>query len=126
MSFRKLVFAAFFSVFALATQSMAQSFSNYVTFDWTQYNTNTSYRAQGGQVGGDSYNTAVYNVTYYLDGRAQSAEVSVRRGQRGVVNFNFLNRRNNAVCPGSARWQGNAYYGSMSCRSGQHSVVLYL
>lgn len=126
MSFKKVVLAMFISMVSVASQSMAQGiFGDYVTFDWTQYSTNSSYRAQGSKASAPSFNQATYNVTYMLDGRAQSAQISVRRVQQGVVTFNFLNRRNNAVCPGSAQWGGDAFYGSMSCRSGEHPVTIY-
>lgn len=136
MSCKKLALVMLFGLSAIGSHASAQithigprpigpGFGNYVTFDWTQYSTNTSYRAQGSKVSG-SFGQATYDVTYNLDGRSQSAQITVRQQQFDSISFNFYNRRNGSTCPGTAERQGNVYYGYMSCRSGDHPVTIYL
>lgn len=135
MSFKKLVLVMLFSLTTVGTLASAQihhippspgqGLGNFITFDWTQYSTNTSYRAQGSKVSG-SYGQATYDVSYSLDGRSQSAQITIRKQQFDSISFNFYNRRNGSTCPGTAERQGNVYYGYMSCRSGDHPVMIYM
>lgn len=136
MSFKKFALVMLFGLSSVGSLASAQithigrpsispGFGNFVTFDWTQYSTNTSYRAQGSKVSG-SFGQATYDVTYSLNGRAQSAQITVRQQQFDSISFNFYNRRNGSTCPGTAERQGNIYYGFMSCRSGDHPVTIYL
>lgn len=122
MSFKNLTLALFVSLSTLASQAKAQ-LGESVTFDWTQYSTGTSYRAQG-QCVFDGGEHSVFDVTYDLNGRAQSAQLTIDFDFDGDLSFSFYNRRNGSTCPGHAVWQGGVFRGSMACRSGNHPVTI--